>query len=87
MGVSSSSTILVCGKMPKRTDVITSCYDAFGLLSSTKRQGAYVEHQIERADGPALRPDGPRSGRSAPVAGRSAHARSSLGFRVLCYGC
>jgi hypothetical protein len=53
---------------------------AFGLLSSTKRQEAYVEHQFELADGPALRPDGPRSGRSA-------RAQSNLGFRVLCYGC
>jgi hypothetical protein len=85
MGVSSSSTILVCGKILKKTDVITSCYDAFGLLSSTKRQGAYVGHQIERADGPALRPDGPDSLRL--WTGRSAHAQSSLGFRVLCYGC
>jgi hypothetical protein len=80
MDVSSSSTILVCGKMLKKTDVITSCYDAFGLLSSTKRQGAYVGHQIERSDGPALRPDGPRSGRSAPV-GRTVRA-SVEQFRV-----
>jgi hypothetical protein len=28
------------------------------VLSSTKRQGAYVDHQIDCADGPALRPDG-----------------------------
>jgi hypothetical protein len=31
-----------------------------------------VEHQFERADGPALRP---------------ARAQNRLGFRVLCYGC
>jgi hypothetical protein len=32
-----------------------------------KGRGAYVWHQIERADGPALRPDSSRSGQSAPV--------------------
>jgi hypothetical protein len=32
-----------------------------------KGRGAYVWHQNERADGPALRPDNPRSGQSAPV--------------------
>jgi hypothetical protein len=32
-----------------------------------------VEHQFERADGPALRPDGPRSGRCAPL-GRTVRA-------------
>jgi hypothetical protein len=29
-----------------------------------KGRGAYVWHQNERADGPALRPDSPRSGQS-----------------------
>jgi hypothetical protein len=32
-----------------------------------KGRGAYVWHQNEPADGPALRPDSPRSGQSAPV--------------------
>jgi hypothetical protein len=32
-----------------------------------KGRGAYVWHQNERADGPALRPDSPRSGQSAHV--------------------
>jgi hypothetical protein len=39
-----------------------------------------VEHQIERADGPALRPDGPWFGQSAPV-GRTVHACAEQ-FRV-----
>jgi hypothetical protein len=33
----------------------------------------YVEHRIEPADGPALRPDGPRSGQSMP-GGRTVRA-------------
>jgi hypothetical protein len=69
MGVSSNSTILVCGKMPKENRCNHIELVAFGLLSSTKRQGAYVEHRFETADGPALRPDGPRL-----WARRSAHA-------------
>jgi hypothetical protein len=40
----------------------------------------FVEPQIERADGPALRPDGPRSGQSAPV-GRTVRACAEQ-FRV-----
>jgi hypothetical protein len=38
-----------------------ACASAFGSLNSTKRQGAYVEHHNDRADGPALRPDGPHA--------------------------
>jgi hypothetical protein len=36
--------------------------DVFGSSTFTKRQGVYVGHQKELADGPALRPDGPWSG-------------------------
>jgi hypothetical protein len=36
-------------------------------LAPPKGGGAYVWHQNECADGPALRPDNPRSGQSAPV--------------------
>ena len=36
-------------------------------LAPPKGREAYVWHQNERADGPALRPDSPRSGQSAPV--------------------
>jgi hypothetical protein len=81
MGVSSNSTILVCGKMPKRTDVITSSLLLLVCSAPPKGRGAYVEHRFELADGPALRPDGPRL-----WVGRSARAQSRLGFRVLCYG-
>jgi hypothetical protein len=65
MGDSSNSTILVCGRMPKRTDVITSSQLLLVCSAPPKGRGAYVEHHFERADGPALRPNGPRSGRSA----------------------
>jgi hypothetical protein len=44
-----------------------------------------LEPILSRADGPALRPDGPDGPRLG--AERSARAQSSLGFRVLCYGC
>jgi hypothetical protein len=46
----------------------------------SKTSDVIVEHQIERADGPALRPDGPRSGQSAPV-GRMVRACAEQ-FRV-----
>jgi hypothetical protein len=36
-------------------------------LAPPKGRGAYVWHQTEHADGPALRPDSPRSGQSALV--------------------
>jgi hypothetical protein len=51
-------------------------------LAQPKGRGAYVWHQNEHADGPAMRPDSPR-----PWAGRSARAQNRLGFRVLCYVC
>jgi hypothetical protein len=41
----------------------------FGIITMME----FVEHQFERADGPALRPDGPRFERSAPV-GRTVRA-------------
>jgi hypothetical protein len=46
---------------------------AFGSSTFTKRHGAYVGHQKELADSPALRPDGSWSGQSAVVA-RTVHA-------------
>jgi hypothetical protein len=49
--------------------------------------GILLEPILSRADGPALRPDGPRSGRFAPGDQTVPRAQSSLGFRVLCYGC
>jgi hypothetical protein len=49
----------------------------------TRRQMDCVEHQFERADGPALRPDGPRSRRSAPV-GRTVRAGAEQ-IRVLSF--
>ena len=42
-------------------------------LAPPKGRGAYVWHQNEHADGPALRPDSPRSGQSAPL-GRTVRA-------------
>jgi hypothetical protein len=47
MGVYLSSTILVCGKMPKRTDVITSSYLLLVCSTPPKGRGAYVGHQVE----------------------------------------
>jgi hypothetical protein len=54
------------------THIRLSAY-AFGSSTSTKRQGAYVEHQNVQADGPALRANGPWSGLYA-VAAWTIHA-------------
>jgi hypothetical protein len=51
-----------------------------GVEFSRRSNGADVEPQIERADGPALRPDGPRSVQSALV-GRTVRACAEQ-FRV-----
>jgi hypothetical protein len=74
MGVSSSSTILVCGKMLKENRCNRIELVAFGLLSSTKRQGAYVGHQKEHLTVRAYGPDGAR-------------AQNRLGFQVSCCVC
>jgi hypothetical protein len=50
------------------------------MLSLAPLGSPSVEPQIERADGPALRPDGLRSGQSAPV-GRTVRACAEQ-FRV-----
>jgi hypothetical protein len=54
MGVSLSSTILVCGKMPKRTDVITSSYLLLVCSAPPKGRG----HMLGTKS---------RCGQSAPV--------------------
>jgi hypothetical protein len=69
MGVSLSSTILVCGKMPKRTDVITSSYLLLVCSAPPKGRGHMLGTKL-------------RCGQSGPEAGRSAHAQNRLGFRV-----
>jgi hypothetical protein len=80
MSVSSSSIILVCGRMPKETDVITSCYLLLVRSAPPKGSGAYVEHKKDRADGP-------RSGRSALVV-RMVRARAeSVRVSSSCYDC
>jgi hypothetical protein len=56
---------------PSKIKSIETCIVAFMM---------FVEHHIERPDGPALRPDGPRSGQSAPV-GRTVRACAEQ-FRV-----
>jgi hypothetical protein len=63
MGVSSNSIILVCGKMPKRTDVISSSYLLLVCSAPPKGRGAYVEHQNEVRTVRACGPDGPRTRR------------------------
>jgi hypothetical protein len=65
--------------LKKMVACIRVSWYAFGSSTSTKRQGAYVEHQNILADGPALSSNGPWSGQSAVVA---PCAQSQLGFRV-----
>jgi hypothetical protein len=45
-------------------EFVSAYVSAFDSLSSNKRQGTYVEHQNDRANGPAQRPDSLQSGLS-----------------------
>jgi hypothetical protein len=81
-GPRSLRTILVSGKMPKKTDVIhrVGCFwfaqlhqKAGGQRFDTKKRGRTVR---------ACGPDGPRL-----WAGRSARAQNRLRFRVFCCVC
>jgi hypothetical protein len=69
MGVSLSSTIIVCGKMPKRTDVITSSYLLLVCSAPPKGRGHMLGTKLRCGQ------SDPEAGRSAPV-GRTVRARA-----------